>query len=269
MLLDMPEVIKTFNTGYKEFRSISFHSEENIWTSARIKDIKCFSADGNFIKTISTESGILPNDIAVTSAGDLVYCDFKLKTLNKLKNEQSEEIIVLQLWTPVNLCVTSTGDFLVSMFNDDNTQSKVVRYLESTEKQTIQFDDENKPLYSGNAFIKYLTENGANDICVADYKAGAVVAVDLNGKLRWRYTGHPSGAKKNPFKPHGITANSQIQILTADNDNNCIHILDQDGQFLRYIGNTRNPLGLYVDKLDNLYVAEYNTGDVKVIRYLK
>lgn len=71
-LLDIPEVIKTFSTGYKYLHSVSFYSEEEIWTSARIKDIKCFSTDGTCMKTITTKSGIMPGDIAVTSGGDLI-----------------------------------------------------------------------------------------------------------------------------------------------------------------------------------------------------
>lgn len=65
MLLDMFEVIKMFNIGYKEFCSIFFYSEEKIWISVRIKDIKCFSVDGNFIKIILIELGMLLNDIVV------------------------------------------------------------------------------------------------------------------------------------------------------------------------------------------------------------
>nr|XP_019923252.2 uncharacterized protein LOC105329443 isoform X3 [Crassostrea gigas]XP_034306463.1 uncharacterized protein LOC105329443 isoform X3 [Crassostrea gigas]XP_034306464.1 uncharacterized protein LOC105329443 isoform X3 [Crassostrea gigas] len=267
-LLDIPEIFNTFNTGYTSLRSISFYIEEEIWTSAISGDIKCFSTVGKCMKTITTKSNKIPSDIAVTRDGDLLYCDSNVKTLNKIRDGKTEEIIKLQGWTPINLCVTSTGDFLLSMYNDDSTQSQVVRYSGSTEKQSIQFDNEGNPLYSGNYYIKYIKENRNYDICVADWEAGAVVVVNHDGKLRWRYTGLPSGAKKNPFKPRGIITNSQSQILTADYDNNCIHILDQDGQFLRYIENVKNPDGLCVDNHDNLYVAEYLTGDVKVIRYL-
>uniref|UniRef100_K1PAA7 Tripartite motif-containing protein 2 n=1 Tax=Magallana gigas TaxID=29159 RepID=K1PAA7_MAGGI len=268
-LIDIPDFINTFNTGYNNLRCVSFHTEEEIWTSAGSGIIiKSFTTSGNCMNTIKTKQGVYPDDIAVTSAGDLVYCDRISKTLNQVKDGKIEEIIVFQRWKPINLCVSSTGDLLVVLSYDDRTQSKVARYSGSIEKQAIQFDDEGNHLYSSSFSMKYIAENENLDICVADWGAGAVVVVNQDGKLRWRYTGLPSEAKKNPFKPRGITTNSQSQILTADCKNHCIHILDQDGQFLHYIENVKDPYGLCVDNHDNLYVAEW-TGDVKVIKYLK
>ncbi|XP_048740234.2 tripartite motif-containing protein 2-like [Ostrea edulis] len=270
-LMDEPELVTTINTGYEKLRSVTCLSEEEFWTSRKVSDMKCFNVQGTVINTIKTKSGNWPNDIAVTSDGDLVYSDWTTKTVNQVKSGQIEEVIRLQGWIPFNLCVTSSGDLLVTMYNVDRTQSKVVRYSGSTEKQTMQYDDEGKPLYSGNDYIKYISENRNLDICVADRKAGAVVVVDQAGKLRFKYTGHSSTTKKKAFIPRGITTDSQSQILTADRDNHCIHILDQNGQFLRYIDNCdlKDPFGLCVDKSENLFVAEIICGNIKKIKYMK
>nr|XP_022288812.1 uncharacterized protein LOC111100924 isoform X2 [Crassostrea virginica]XP_022288813.1 uncharacterized protein LOC111100924 isoform X2 [Crassostrea virginica]XP_022288814.1 uncharacterized protein LOC111100924 isoform X2 [Crassostrea virginica] len=269
-LLDEPEVLNTIKTGQENLRSVTRLNEKEIWTSGDTADIKCFNTQGVLQKTIKTKSGSCPVDIAVYSDGALVYSD-GIRTVYKVKNDQTEEIIRLQGWTPFNLCVTSSGDFLVTMYSDDETQSKVVRYSGSTIKQTIQFDDDGQPLYSGNDYNKYITENRNLDICVADYKAGAVVVVTQAGNLRFRYTGPPSSTKKKPFKPWGITTESQSLILTSDHKNHCIHVLDVQGHFLLYIDNCdlKYPAGLCVDNDDSLFVCEYDKGNVKKIRYLK
>ncbi|XP_052677677.1 uncharacterized protein LOC128158758 [Crassostrea angulata] len=270
-LMDEPELVATIQTGHEKLRSVTCLNEDRIWTSGQTNDIKCFNIKGSLLQTIKTKSGNWPNDIAVDSNGDLLYADGPKRTVNIVKNGQIEELIRLQGWKPVNLCFTSTGDLLVTMHSVDETQSKVVRYSGSTEKQTIQFDDEDKPLYSGNNNIKYITENRNHDICVADYEAGAVVVVNQDGKLRWRYTGHPSVTRNKPFTPWGITTDSQCRILTADWSNLCIHILDQNGQFLRFIDNCdlKNPNGLCVDNNDNLFMCEFFKGNVKKVKYLK
>ncbi|XP_078340748.1 uncharacterized protein LOC144627486 [Crassostrea virginica] len=270
-LLDEPEVINTIKTGHEYLRSVTCLNEDQIWTSGQTDDMKRFNIQGVLQKTIQTKSGEFPWDIAEDTTGALLYCNLVTSTVYKVKNEQTEKIITLQGWKPLNLCVTSSGDLLVTMFNDDRTQSEVVRYSGSSIKQTIQFDDEGQHLYSGNGYIKYISENRNLDICVADMRAGAVVVVNQAGKLRFRYTGHSSPTKNKPFKPYGITTDSQGRILTADMDNHCIHILDTDGQFLRYIDNCglSYPHGLCVDSNDSLFVCEYSKGSVMKIRYSK
>nr|XP_034305116.1 uncharacterized protein LOC117682172 [Crassostrea gigas] len=268
-LLYKPELVATMETGHEKLRNVTCYNDDRIWTSGQTNNIKCFNMKGSLLQTVYTKSGEFPNDLDVDIDGNLIVSDGKLNTVYEVNIGKTEELIRLEEWNPFNLCITATGDLLVIMYSDDKTQAKVVRYSRSTEKQTIQFDDKGKPLYSGNNRIKYITENRNHDICVADSEAGAVVVVNQDGKLRWRYTGHPSVTKNEPVEPRGITTDSQSHILTADGVNHCIHILNQNGQFLCYIDNCnlKNPYALSVDNNDNLFVCEYWKGSVKKIKY--
>ncbi|XP_062579195.1 uncharacterized protein LOC134241127 [Saccostrea cucullata] len=270
-LLEVPEAITSISIGYCNIRGVTCTNEKEIWICGNSCDLKCFNIQGSDKKTIKTKSGKFTNDLTWTGDGDLVYSERTKRTVNKVSSGQIEEIIRLKGWVPEHLCVTSSGELLVTMYSEDETQYKVVRYSNSKEKQTIQFDENGKPLYSGIGYTKYICENRNLDMCVADYRAGVVVVVDQAGKLRFRYTGHSSTTKKQPFKPLGITTDSQCQILTSDCQNNYIHIIDQNGRFLCYIHNCdlNSPTVLCVDKNDNLFVTTLGSGNVIKIKYLR
>nr|XP_022305362.1 LOW QUALITY PROTEIN: tripartite motif-containing protein 3-like [Crassostrea virginica] len=269
-LLDVPRLFTDIPTsGYGELYNVSCLSDEEIWTRGNNKIMKLYNLNGELLKSVQTKSGNEPSDIAVTRSGDLVYADYGDSSINLVSGTQIQTLITIRGWEPLGVCSTSCGDLLVIMTSDDVKQTKVVRYSGSTEKQTIQWDDQGKALYSfyGN---KYLSENRNLDICLADCGAGAVVVVSAAGKLRFRYTGPPS-TPRGSFRPLGITTDSQANILTSDCDSHRIHIIDQDGHFLRFIHNCglQYPYGLCVDSKDNLFVAEKYTGKVKKIMYYK
>ncbi|XP_062605492.1 uncharacterized protein LOC134267287 [Saccostrea cucullata] len=269
-LFDEPELVTSIQTRQKPLFHVTCLSDEEIWTSGNTEFLKLYNLQGKLLKSIETEESYsYPGDIALTRSGDLVYTYPVTKTVNIVKNDQIQEVIRLRDWIPFYICSTSSGDLLVTMVSTVNFQSKVVRYYSNfTETQSIQFDNKGKRLYSYDRY-KFISENRNLDICVADNRASAVVVVNQAGKLRFRYTGHPSTTKRS-FDPLGITTDSQSQILIADYDNQCIHIIDQDGQFLRYIDNCdlHLPWGLCVDSRDNLFVAEFLSGKAKKIKYM-
>jgi hypothetical protein len=269
-LLDEPQTVTTINTEYRyNLNNVACLSDEEIWTCGYGSTMKLYSiSQGSLLKSITTKSGNTPSDIAVTNSGDLVYADYSDRTVNIVKNEEIQTVIRLQNWYPRDVCCTSSDDLLVIMESNSHKKSKVVRYSGSTETQTIQFDDQGRPLYTPGFNYRYISENRNHDICVADNGASAVVVVNQAGKLRFRYTGRTPAPKNQPFWPRGITTDSQSHIITSDINNSCVHIIDQDGQFLRYIDcGLSQPYGVCIDTNDNLFVAQDRSKQVKKIKY--
>lgn len=220
---------------------------------------------GELLSSIQTKSGNWPWDIAITRSGDLLYTDPKDRTVNKVRSNQIQVVTRLESWwTPRSICGTHTGDILVLEVSYDEKQTQVVRYTDSSKKQTIRVNSNGKPLYSIGYYNKFICENKNLDICVSDYGAGAIVVVNQTGKLRFIYTGSP-GTTKGLFFPSGIATDSQSQILTADSNSQCIHIIDQDGQFLRDIkhNDLHFPRVLCMNNSGNIFVAEWE-GNAKL-----
>ncbi|XP_062602843.1 uncharacterized protein LOC134264567, partial [Saccostrea cucullata] len=180
----------------------------------------------------------------------------------KLYNLQGKLLRSIQTksgYIPCDIAVTRSGDLVytdpetrtVNIVNNDQIQ-EVIR-LQGWKPYYVC----GKPLYSLTTYAKYVSENRNLDICVADCTAHAVVVVNHAGKLRFKYICRNLGS----FNPCGITTDSQSQILIPDSDNLYMHILDQDGQFLRFIYNCnlRDSWKACVDTKDNLFVAEYSS----------
>ena len=214
-------------------------------------------------------NGQEPYDIAVLN-GNLVYTDSNSRCIDIIERlagalgRRAFTIISLKGWIPQGVCSTRLGGLLVIMKSEDDRETRVVRYTyignrEMEERQRIQRDAQRQPLYS-SGYYKYLAENRNGDIYVADCDANAVVVVNEDGNRRFKYPQYTShfSIDMGVFTPRAIATDSQANILTTDWVNHCVHIIDQDGHFLRFINNCnlQRPYGLCMDSTDNLFVAE-------------
>ncbi|XP_065944945.1 uncharacterized protein [Magallana gigas] len=269
-LMENPEIVNTIQSCNSAcLYSVVCRGKDMVFTTCddcTIENIKLTEKGDSKMQRSRPELENPPWDITLDKDGHLVYTDEE--TINLLKNDKIQVLLTLDNWIPLNLCNTLYGDLLVIMDSCDQKQTRVVRYSGTEEKQSIQFDEKGQPFFNSYNGYKYIAENRNLDICVVDCQAGAVVVLDQAGKLRFRYTGQMSTPKNRLFCPLGLTTDSQCQILISDISNDCIHVIDQDGQFLRYIDcGLKCPWGLCTDMDDNLYVAEKG-GTLRKIKYL-
>nr|XP_022307815.1 uncharacterized protein LOC111113816 [Crassostrea virginica] len=183
-----PRILTDIQTKCEALRNVSCLNDSELWTRGdRDNIMSLYNLQGELLRSIQTESGHSPQDIAVTQNKELVYTDIENTSINLISKTQS-----------------------------------------------IQWDDQGKPLYTSGGYIKCLSENRNLDICVADWDARAVVVVSAAGNLRFRYTGPHSTSRKS-FYPLGITTDSWCNIMISDCGNHSIHIISTGGHFLRYI----------------------------------
>ncbi|XP_048741223.2 tripartite motif-containing protein 2-like isoform X2 [Ostrea edulis] len=270
-LLDQAKSITTIPTGVDSLYNVACVGVDEAWVSGEDKTIKRVHINGSIQNTVTTTCKTWPNAITVTTQGELVYSDHPNRTVNIVRHGRTETLITTpQGWHPGRLCCAKSGDILVTMYDTGKGKNKIVRYQGHTVKQEIDRDEDGKPIYKGGKYPLRVVENNNGDICASDSNAKAVVVVDKSGKVRFRYDGTPANRKES-FNPGHTATDSIGQIIVTDYNNACLHILDQNGEFLRCVDNCGldNPNGLSVDSEGRLWVGLVHSGEVKVIQYMK
>jgi DNA-binding beta-propeller fold protein YncE len=97
------------------------------------------------------------------------------------------------------------------------------------------------------------------DIFVADGHGGnsnaRIVKYDRSGKFVKTWGSRGSG-RGQLDEPHALAMDSKGRLFVADRANNRIQIFDQNGTFLDEWHQFSRPSGVFIDKNDNIYVAD-------------
>ncbi|XP_078330456.1 uncharacterized protein LOC144624498 [Crassostrea virginica] len=247
-LMDQISVIATIPTNYKPLSGVACVGESEAWIFGRNKTITRIDIHGTLRDTVNTTCQYWPFGISMTIGGELIYSDFNSRPVKIVRDGKSETLITApQDWTPWKLSCTRSGDILVHVFTGSGpqTKNKIVRYQVQNIKQEINNDGQGNPIFKDGSNPLYMSENKNGDVCVSDRNANTVVVVDKTGKVRFRYDGTPARREKL-FAPRYIVTDALSQIIVADIDNNCLHILNQNGQFLKCVGDCgiERPLAL-------------------------
>nr|XP_022307539.1 uncharacterized protein LOC111113541 [Crassostrea virginica] len=271
-LMSNPVVVSTIQTPYEKSSKlwrVLFEEAGKIWICGSNNKIYQIDQSGSILKTVSVSCYVLALSLSVDK--ELIFSvDGSDTKVYRYDGNVVRIVVDLGQWCPRGLCHSANGDLLVSMRSVDKTQSRVVQYSGTTETMIIQNDRQGKPLFSvGIHYVLLLTENGNGDICVADYIGKAVVVVNASGELRFKYQGNIS-PKPNykSFQPVQIATDVNQQILINDNACDLVHIINKNGNFVRYIEYKCNG-GLSIDPEHNLLAGNQKSGEIRIIRYLQ
>ena len=164
----MPSVSSVIDTKFpasKYFNErlycMAVTDDKNVWMGGESRELKSFDPQGHLLRTART----------ITYSGMYICMHNKHVVFNALPNKTLKKITVDNTvvtmftkgdWTPFGITGTASGDLLVCLLTEDQSQSKVVRYSSTgTVLQEIQYDSQCQPLYQ---FAWYIAENANQDI---------------------------------------------------------------------------------------------------------
>ncbi|XP_078328799.1 uncharacterized protein LOC111111908 [Crassostrea virginica] len=274
-LMDQVRVIATIPTNYKPLYGVACVGEAEAWIYGLNETITRIDIHGAVRDTVTITCLYWPGGISVTRGGELIYSDYSSRTVNIVRDGKSETLITTsQDWRPGSVSCTRSRDILVHVYKGigPQTKNKIIRYQGQNIKQEIIKDGQGNPIFKDGARSLYMSENNNGDICVSDRNADTLVVVDKTGRVRFRYDGTPARMERS-FAPRDIVTDALSQIIVTDFNNNCLHILDQNGQFLRCVDDCglerlEKPSELSIDSERRLWVG-CNRGEIKVIKYLE
>ncbi|XP_078318800.1 uncharacterized protein LOC111119386 [Crassostrea virginica] len=254
-------------SGVKNAYHISLGKSGSVWVSDDDGNLVQTDLQGNALQKIKTSGG--PRGYhTVTQDMDLIYADSKKHAIKRITiiDNKVTEFIKTGDWEPLSIHSSKTnGDILVGMKKDN--VAKVTRYNKTgREIQSIQRDNKEQELYS---YPHYITENINGDICTSDFGIKAVVVVNKSGLHRFSYSVQQSG-----YLPGGICTDvvGHIIVCCGRFRKPTVDILDQDGQFLRFLlrrPDIRPPLSVCMDDENSLHVGQYLTNKVTMFKYLQ
>jgi streptogramin lyase len=88
-----------------------------------------------------------------------------------------------------------------------------------------------------------------------------ILKFDKTGKLIKEWGKYGSGPGEFD-QPHALAMDSRGRLFVGDRNNNRIQIFDQNGTFIEEWKQYSRPSGVYIDKNDNIYVADSESESV-------
>ncbi|XP_022308426.2 uncharacterized protein LOC111114428 [Crassostrea virginica] len=264
------QIVATISTNYQPLIGMVCVGEEEVWVHGNDNTITRIDIHGSMKNKITTSCKYGPSGISITQQMELLYSDNDCfgRTVKVVKDGNSMTLITTPHgWKARGLCCTRSGDILIHTRETFHSlMNKIVCYRVEKNGQIIVDEERVKRCFLEGFSTLCMSENCNGDVCVSDTNAKTVVVVDKKGKTRFQYDGTPAKRKKS-FYPNGIVTDSFGNIIVTDANNDCLHILNENGHFLKCLDDFElaKPFALSIDRDGKLWVGSHSTGIIKVI----
>ncbi|XP_061196806.1 uncharacterized protein LOC133205082 [Saccostrea echinata] len=233
------------------------HSDKSV----RNGSLFLVDVDGNTTMTLKT--GYNPLSLTVTKSGNLLFCSGFRCRLVDFNNSGKITIFNDKATYTKGVTTTKDDDVLVSYVNE----GKIIRMTPNGKiLETIENDNKGHKLVesplsvkentNGDIYVingvsgKYLTAKGKELVCLSD------------GKIKFKYYGNTTTQASSKPTFSDISCDKKCNIFISDYHNDCVHMLDKDGRFLRFVGTREdgiiNPEGIAIDNKGNLMLCSQN-----------
>lgn len=208
----------------------------NIVEKARLVKGKMLKSSIRILQTL--EKQIF--DIAVNKEGEVIFKEMIENSDVCMLSHSGEIKTVINTFPmiPLSLHVNKSNELIAGLreqgppfpVTDFSVRQVIIFDSGYKRKVLLQTDKKGQKLFSYPARIK---TDSKNTLYVADRTSkdqrGRIVAVDVNGRLKFTYNGNPD---LPDFVPNGIAITSSDNIILSDVTNNALHVLNSKGELL-------------------------------------
>jgi sugar lactone lactonase YvrE/Zn-dependent protease len=258
----MPAPIKLLGSGFNWPCGVAVDSQGNVYVADTNNNaVKRINADG----TTTTIGGgfFLPIGVAVDSQGNIYVGDFGNNAVKRIDVNGTITTLGRGFNSPEGVAVDSQGNIYVADYGNNAVKR-------------INADGTTTTLGSGFSFPSAVAVDSQGTIYVADQNNSAVKRINADGTT--------TSLGRGFNHPAGVAVDSQGNIYVADYGNNAVKRINADGTILTYVVNNSSntlqtinsngtitrisiafnrPIGITVDSLGNIYVADRNNNAIK------